>query len=126
MSFFIIVSFLNQKGGVGKITLAIHVATAFAQRGRRVLLVDADPQGSSLDWAASRQIPSLFPVIGLPSKTLHKEMPAHRANYDDIIIDGPPRVNELARAAIIAADLVVIPIQPSPLMYGQPKKSLIF
>ena len=109
-----IVAFLNQKGGVGKTTLAVHIATAFAQRGRKVLLVDADPQGSSLDWSASRQIEPLFPVIGLPTKTLHKEMPAHLANYDDIIIDGPPRVNELARSAIIAADVVIVPIQPSP------------
>ena len=112
--FFMIVAFLNQKGGVGKTTLAVHIATAFAQRGRKVLLVDADPQGSSLDWSASRQIEPLFPVIGLPTKTLHKEMPAHLANYDDIIIDGPPRVNELARSAIIAADIVIVPVQPSP------------
>ena len=109
-----IVAFLNQKGGVGKTTLAVHIATAFAQRGRKVLLVDADPQGSSLDWSASRQTEPLFPVIGLPTKTLHKEMPAHLANYDDIIIDGPPRVNELARSAIIAADIVIVPVQPSP------------
>lgn len=109
-----VIAFLNQKGGVGKTTLAVHVATAFAQRGRRVLLVDADPQGSSLDWAGSRQTNPLFPVIGLPTKTLHKEIPAHLTNYDDIIIDGPPRVNELARSAIIAADLVIIPVQPSP------------
>lgn len=109
-----IISFLNQKGGVGKTTLAVHTAMALALRKRKVLLVDADPQGSALDWSASRETPALFPVIGLPTKNLHKEIPAHKANYDDIIIDGPPRVNELARAAIMAADIVVIPVQPSP------------
>ena len=109
-----IISLLNQKGGVGKTTLAVHLSTALALRGRKVLLVDADPQHSSLDWSESRTADPLFPVIGLPTKNLHKEMPAHVRNYDDIVIDGPPRVNELARAAIMAADVVLIPVQPSP------------
>ncbi|MFZ4792459.1 MAG: ParA family partition ATPase [Candidatus Competibacteraceae bacterium] len=109
-----ILAFLNQKGDVGKTTLAVHIAAALAQRGARVLLIDADPQGSALDWAASRTDPPLFPVIGLPKPKLHKEVPAHALNYEYILIDGPPRVNELARSAIMAADQVVIPVQPSP------------
>ena len=109
-----IVSLLNQKGGVGKTTLAVHIASALALRGHRVLLVDADPQGSALDWSASRQTDALFPVVGLPTKNLHREIMPHLPNYDDIVIDGPPRVNELTRAAIIAADIVLVPVQPSP------------
>lgn len=109
-----IISLLNQKGGVGKTTLAVHIAMALAKRGHRVLLVDADPQHSALDWQEAREAEHCFPVIGLPTKTLHREIPAHAKNYDRIIIDGPPRVNELARAAIMAADLVLIPITPSP------------
>lgn len=110
-----IISILNQKGGVGKTTLAIHLAAALVlQNGRKVLVVDADPQGSALDWASSRQAAPLFPVIGLPKGNLHKEIPAHAEKYDDIIIDGPPRVNELARSAILASDFVLIPVQPSP------------
>ena len=109
-----ILAFLNQKGGVGKTTLAIHVAAALAQSGARVLLIDADPQGSALDWAACRTADPLFPVIGLPKPKLHKEVPAHVPHYTHILIDGPPRVNELARSAIMAADGVVIPVQPSP------------
>ena len=49
-----IVAFLNQKGGVGKTTLALHLAGAWSARGRRVLVVDADPQASALDWADQR------------------------------------------------------------------------
>jgi chromosome partitioning protein len=109
-----ILDLLNQKGGVGKTTLAVHLATALAMRGRSVLLVDADPQGSALDWAASRQGQGLFPVVGLPKANLHKELPEHARRYDDIVIDAPPRVNELARSAILASDLVIIPVQPSP------------
>jgi chromosome partitioning protein len=109
-----ILALLNQKGGVGKTTLAVHIAAALALRGRNILLVDADPQGSALDWSATRQAEPLFPIIGLPKNNLHKEIPIHATKYDDIIIDGPPRVNELARAAIMASDMVLIPVQPSP------------
>jgi chromosome partitioning protein len=109
-----IVSFLNQKGGVGKTTLAIHVADALSRRKRRVLLVDADPQGSALDWAAARRGDPLFPVAGLPRASIHKELPTLARGYDIVIIDGPPRVYDVARSAIMASDLVLVPVQPSP------------
>jgi chromosome partitioning protein len=109
-----IIGFLNQKGGVGKTTLAVHVADALARRHKRVLLVDADPQGSALDWAASRKGEPLFPVAGLPRPSIHKELPALAKGYEFVLIDGPPRVYEVARSAIMASDLVLIPVQPSP------------
>jgi chromosome partitioning protein len=109
-----IVGILNQKGGVGKTTLSVNLAASFARTGARVLLIDADPQGSALDWAAVRQKEPLFSVIGLPRPTIHKEVGQVGKGYDHIVIDGPPRVTDLARSAIMASDVVLIPTQPSP------------
>jgi chromosome partitioning protein len=109
-----IVGVLNQKGGVGKTTVAVNLASCFSRSGRRVLLVDADPQGSALSWSAARQADPEFVVVGMAKPTLHREIPALAKNYDAVVIDGAPRVNELGRAAIMASDLVLIPVQPSP------------
>ena len=109
-----IFGFLNQKGGVGKSTLSISLAACLARTGARVLLIDADPQGSALDWASARQGDPLFSVVGFPRPSIHKEIAQIGHGYDHIVIDGPPRVTDLARSAIMASDVVVIPVQPSP------------
>ncbi|WP_375160805.1 ParA family partition ATPase [Bradyrhizobium sp. RDT46] len=112
-----IVALLNQKGDVGKTTLALHLAGEWARRGQRLTLIDADPQGSALDWSQQRareSLPRLFGVLGLTRDTLHREAPELARNVDHIVIDGPPRVAGLLRSALLAADCVLIPVQPSP------------
>ncbi len=102
-----IVALLNQKGGVGKTTIALHLAGEWASRDQRVMLIDADPQGSSLDWSEARAregLPRRFAVIGLARDTLHREAPELARGADHVVIDGPPRV----------AGLILIPVQPSP------------
>lgn len=106
---------LNQKGGVGKSTLATNLAHTYATQGTRVLLVDADPQSKSATrWSSAREIEPLFPVIGMAKPTLHKDLPAVSRNYDITIIDGAPQLAEIGRSVILASDMVVIPVQPSP------------
>lgn len=109
-----IIGVLNQKGGVGKTTIAVNLAAGLARSGARVLLIDADPQGSALDWSAAREGDPLFSVVGLPRPSVHREIGQIGQGYDHIIIDGPPRVTDLARSAIMASDIVLIPVQPSP------------
>lgn len=109
-----ILGILNQKGGVGKTTLAVNLAGQLHRQGGKILLLDSDPQGSALDWSAAREGDPLFSVLGLPRPVVHKEVGEFKKNYDHIIIDGPPRVSELARSIIMASDIIAIPVQPSP------------
>jgi chromosome partitioning protein len=109
-----IIACLNQKGGVGKTTVAIHLA-AFLARSGRVLLIDADPQGSALSWAAARgENAPPFNVIRYDKPTLHRDVASLGEGYAFVVIDGPPRATDLATSAIGAADVVLTPVQPSP------------
>jgi chromosome partitioning protein len=112
-----IVALVNQKGGVGKTTLASHLAGQWAREGKRVTVIEADPQGAALDWSEQRAregIPRLFGVVGLARGTLNREAPEMARDVDHVVIDGPPRVAGLMRSALLAADLILISVQPSP------------
>lgn len=110
-----IVAILNEKGGSGKTTLSTNLARGFQTLGRRVLLVDSDPQGSARDWyAAAGEDNNLPPVVGLDRPALFKELPELARDADLVIVDGAPQIEALAIAAVKTADVVLIPVQPSP------------
>jgi chromosome partitioning protein len=82
-------AFLNQKGEVGRTTLATNVTTALTLQKKKGLFIDADQRGCALDRSAARKGELLFPVVGLPKDTLHREIPTLGSSYDWVVIDGP-------------------------------------
>lgn len=109
-----ILSVLNQKGGSGKTTLAAHLARAAQADGLRVLLVDADRQGSLRDWHAAGDGIGLDLVAADTTSAL-ASLPSVAAGYDLVVIDGMPSASPTAAVAIKVSDGVLVPIQPSPL-----------
>jgi chromosome partitioning protein len=115
---------VNRKGGTSKTTTAVFLAHALHEQGRTVLLVDADPQASALTWsetaAAVGEAGFPFPVIALPTRELHKQLPDVIGNrFDVVVIDTPPleeRVGIVA-SALRLATLAVVPVAPTPIEY---------
>ena len=109
-----VVAILNQKGGTGKTTLSINLSSAFAEI-YPTLLLDADPQGSALDWADSRTAPQMnLDALGVEQASLLRDIRRLAPNYGWIIIDGPPGIGRISADAVRAADIVLIPSKPSP------------
>lgn len=108
-----IIAVLNQKGGSGKTTIATNLARALQMAGQSVLLIDSDPQGSARDWHAASE-GAYLSVIGLDRPTLDKDIKAITGQHQWLIIDGAPQIENIAIAAIKCADVILIPVQPSP------------
>jgi len=114
-----VITIAQQKGGAGKTTVAAHVAVALSQKGNRVAIVDIDPQGSLSYWHNVREKRFGEGYTGLIFAALSgwrvgSEVARLRKQCDYIIIDSPPHTETEARTAIRAADLIIIPVQPSP------------
>lgn len=108
-----VIAFINEKGGSGKSTCSINFACALHRQGRRVVLIDADPQGTVRDWKeASPEGANLPPVIVMDRPELlvsgHKSIDA-----DIVVIDTPARAEKLAANVIRISHVAIIPLQPS-------------
>lgn len=108
-----IISILNQKGGTGKTTLAVNITREYTTRGVKALLVDSDSQGSAQRWH-ERSGGDLIDMTCLPMTTLDKDIMKFSGSYERIVIDGVPRISPVTIAAIKCADVILIPVQPSP------------
>lgn len=114
-----VITVAQHKGGAGKTTLSVQLAVSLHASGASVALIDVDPQGSSTQWHATRQA-RLGPENKIYSAAMQgwklmREMPALVQKFDFVIIDSPPHADSEASIAVRMGDLVLIPIQPSPL-----------
>lgn len=113
----LVITVAQQKGGTGKTTLAANLATALAG-ARRVVLLDIDPQRTLTRWHGLRQarrVPA--PPIEFSDVSgwrLASELSRLRHNHDVVVIDSPPQIDTDAKIAVRGADLVLVPVQPSP------------
>jgi chromosome partitioning protein len=115
-----IITIAQQKGGAGKTTMAAHLAVAWSASGkRRVAIVDIDPQGSLTQWYQVRQSrlgeENNLTFAAISGWRIRSELDRLRHTHDLIVVDSPPHTDAEARTAVRAADLVVIPLQPSPM-----------
>lgn len=115
----VILAVVNLKGGTAKTTSAAFLAHALHETGWRVLGVDADPQRSLLDWSAESPAGWPFPVVGLATRMLARDLTGITGDHNAIVIDTPPLEEQagIVKAALLAATHVVVPVAPTPIEY---------
>lgn len=110
-----VISIVNQKGGVGKSTIACNLAVAASHDNKQVLIIDADTQGSSLSFRSLRETSDIA-TVSMPSSSIHKDI-KNFSNFDLIIIDSGGRDNNIFRSSILASagkGILLVPVLPSP------------
>lgn len=107
-----IITFAQQKGGAGKTTVLAHLAAAWAEEGKRVALIDLDPQRSLTRWAGLRADPRLD-LIESRDYRVGSDMKSAARNHDFVLVDCPGAASNLLDAAVRESDFVIAPCQPS-------------
>lgn len=108
------IAIVNSKGGVGKTTTAVYLATAAARDGQEIELWDADIQGSATEWASRAHDegePLEYEVHSVSLPTLRRK----QVVADWVIVDTPPGQAEVMQAAVDFADFVIVPVMPEPM-----------
>ncbi len=109
-----IVSIANSKGGVGKSTIAVHLAAWLHEQGHRVILADCDSQQSSSEWIREA-VPEVRAVRLDNSDVILNELPALNQEADFVVADGPGSQTETSRALLLRSDLAIVPCKASML-----------
>jgi chromosome partitioning protein len=114
-----ILTLAQQKGGSGKTTIAAHLAVALMRGRKSVAILDVDPQGSLGEWFEAREARLGEDETGLTFRTAsgwgaRREARSMAREFDYVVVDTPPKSDLEARPAIESADLVIVPIQPTP------------
>ncbi len=109
-----LIAVLNQKGGVGKSTTAVHLARWLQLQGKRVHLADLDPQRTGSSWLANADAFTLLcTAVAADSDAVLEQLPALGQTAEVVVVDGPAGLSEATRAVMLLADLVLTPVQPA-------------
>ncbi|MQX36155.1 ParA family partition ATPase [Roseospira navarrensis] len=114
-----IITVAQQKGGAGKTTVAAQLAVTWARRGNSVAIVDIDPQRSLASWHGWRMEHhpdgAALHLSDVAGWRLGTELDRLRDRFDMVVVDTPPHAETEARAAVRAGDILLLPVQPSPM-----------